>query len=56
MWGNGWYSIPMTVYCLQTGLLKLDNIKYCVKCLVTISCAYNNEFIYYCYEKLDENV
>ena len=55
MRGNGWYSLPMIVYCLQNGLIKLDNIKYCVQCLVTIPSDYYNEFIDYCYEKLDEN-
>ena len=55
MRGNGWYSLPMIDYCLQNNIIKLDNIKYCVQCLVSIPANYYNEFIDYCYEKLDED-
>jgi len=45
----------MIDYCLQNNIINLDDIKYCVQCLVTIPCDYYNEFIDYCYEKLDED-
>jgi hypothetical protein len=53
--GNGWYSLPMVEYCLAIGIITLENIKYCVHCLVTIPANYYNEFIDYCYEKLDDD-
>jgi len=53
--GNGWYSLPMIDYCLQNNIITLDNIKYCVQCLVTIPCDYYNEFIDYCYKNLPED-
>ena len=46
--GNGWYSLPMIDYCLQNNIINLDDIKYCVQCLVTIPCDYYNELIDYC--------
>ena len=48
--GNGWYSLPMVEYCLNNGIITLQNIKYCVQCLVSIPANYYNEFIDYCYE------
>ena len=53
--GNGWYSLPMIDYCLTNNIIKLENIKFCVHCLVTIPCDYYNEFIDYCYETLPED-
>jgi hypothetical protein len=53
--GNGWYSLPMIDYCLSNDIIKLENIKFCVHCLVTIPCDYYNEFIDYCYETLPED-
>ena len=53
--GNGWYSLPMIEYCLNNKIIKLDDIKYCVQCLVTIPSYYYNEFIDYCYDNLDDD-
>ena len=53
--GNGWYSLPMIEYCLENQIINLDNIKYCVQCLVTIPANYYNEFIDFCYDNLEDN-
>ena len=53
--GNGWYSLPMINYCLENNIITLENIKYCVQCLVSIPANYYNEFIDYCYETLPED-
>ena len=45
MRGNEWFLLPIIVYCLQNGLIKLDNNKYCIQCLITIPSDYYNEFI-----------
>jgi DNA replication protein DnaC len=53
--GNGWYSLPMIDYCLENNIIELENIKYCVQCLVSIPANYYNEFIDYCYDTLPED-
>ena len=53
--GNGWYSLPMIEYCLKNDIITMENIKYCVQCLVTIPCDYYNEFIDYCYKTLPDD-
>ena len=53
--GNGWYSLPMVNYCLENNIITLENIKYCVQCLVSIPANYYNEFIDYCYDTLPED-
>ena len=45
MRGNEWFLLPIIVYCLQNGLLKLDNNKYFIKFLITIPSDYYNKFI-----------
>ena len=53
--GNGWYSLPMINYCLENNIITLENIRFCVQCLVSIPANYYNEFIDYCYETLPED-
>ena len=45
----------MIDYCLVNKLITLDDIKFCIQCLVTIESDYYNKFIDYCYEKVDED-
>ena len=54
MRGNGWYSQPMIEYCLSSGMICENDIKFAVYSGLTIPSNYYVKFIKYLYESLDE--
>ncbi len=52
--GNGWYSQPMSEFCLSEGYITKDQIKYSIEASLTIPSNYFNDFIDYCYTELGE--
>ena len=47
MRGNGWYSLPMIMYCLEQKLIIESDIKHVIYSSLTIPKNYNNRFIEY---------
>ena len=47
MRGNGWYSLPMIMYCLEQKLIKESDIKHVIYASLTIPKNYYNRFIEY---------
>jgi 5-methylcytosine-specific restriction protein A len=49
MRGNGWYSLPMVMYCLENKLIKETDIRYALYSSLSIPKNYYNKFIDYLY-------
>ncbi len=47
MRGNGWYSLPMIMYCLENKLIIESDIKHVIYSSLTIPKNYYNKFIDY---------
>jgi hypothetical protein len=45
MRGNGWYSLPMIMYCLENKLIIESDIKHVIYSSLTIPKNYYNKFI-----------
>ena len=49
MRGNGWYSLPMVMYCLENKLIKESDIRYALYSSLSIPKNFYNKFIDYLY-------
>ncbi len=43
--GNGWYYHNMIYYCLESNIIKLNNIKYVIESSISPPNNYYNKFI-----------
>ena len=51
---NGWYYLPLIIYCLENKIIKKDDIKYKIKSSLSIPSNYFDDFIKFCRSNLDE--
>jgi hypothetical protein len=52
MRGNGWYSLPMVMYCLENKLIKESDIRYALYSSLSIPKNFYNKFIDYLETKM----